>query len=59
MQSPRQQTAKLRADLIDLAHREAGQRRAAGDRKASASSVLNEWAELGAAAARNAPKNAA
>lgn len=52
METPRQrQTAKLNADLIERAHREAGRRRAAGDRSASACSVLTEWAERGAAMA--------
>lgn len=60
--SPRQrQTAKLSADLIDRAHRVAGERRAAGDRSASASSVLTEWASRGAELSTNtaSPKSVA
>lgn len=41
-------TARIRADIVDRAHREAGRRRAAGDRHASATSILTTWAERGA-----------
>jgi hypothetical protein len=43
-------TARIAADLIDRAHREAGARRAAGDREATATAILTEWCEKGAAA---------
>ena len=38
---------RITASLLDRAHREAGERKAAGDRKACATSVIHEWIERG------------